>query len=134
MEPAIAQALDEALSLTEDAVQFGLGLQTKVAELEGKLVGEKVLLEKVAAAEKRASTPVVTFDPGLVDQAAQFIVQVGGGEPGDVVKLATTIKGDPNAALQLLIKVAGSVPRVRAINEGGGVKAEKPVEGAGRWV
>ncbi len=133
MDPSTAKALDEALALAEDSVQVSLGLQTKAAELERQLVGEKVLLEKVASAEKRASG-VISFDPGLVNQAAQVLVQVGGGEAGDVTKLASSIAADPNVALQLLVKVAGSVPRMRALDEGGGVKSEKPADGDGRWV
>ncbi len=96
-------------------------------------MGEKVLLEKVASAEKRAAGGIA-FDPGLVNQAAQVLVQVGGGEAGHVTKLASSIADDPNVALQLLMKVAGSVPRMRALDEGGGVKAEKPTDGDGRWV
>ena len=133
MDPSTAKALDEALALAEDSVQVSLGLQTKAAELERQLVGEKVLLEKVTSAEKRASG-VITFDPGLINQAAQVLVQVGGGEAGDVTKLASSIAADPNVALQLLVKVAGSVPRMRALDEGGGVKAEKPQDGDGRWM
>ncbi|MEN9576648.1 MAG: hypothetical protein RL077_648 [Verrucomicrobiota bacterium] len=113
MDSTTAKALDEALALAEDSVQVSLGLQTKAAELERQLVGEKVLLEKVASAEKRANT-VITFDPGLINQAAQVLVQVGGGEAGDAVKLASSIAADPNVVLHLLVKVDGSAPSMRA--------------------
>lgn len=133
MDAPIAKALDEALSLVEDAVQFGQAAQTKAAQLESQLVGEKVLLEKVASLEKRASA-AVTFDPALVNQAAAIIVQVGGGDDADATKIASSIAGDPNVAIQLLIKVASGMPRMHALNEGGGVKSEQPAEGDGRWV
>jgi len=94
MDATTAKAFDEALSLVEDAVQFGQAANTKAAQLESQLVGEKVLLEKVASLEKRASA-TVTFDPALVNQAAAIIVQVGGGDLQAKLKIKSrSSKGD----------------------------------------
>lgn len=139
MNSETAKALDEALALTQEALGASFEYATKAAEMEGKLAGEKVLLEKVASLATQVESltkkaeAVINFDPATLKQAATIVAVMSRGETS-AEKIASAIQADPNFALQLVVKVAGSLPQFRAHLEGGGVKAEKPTGADERWV
>lgn len=132
MDATFTQALDQALQLAEEAVQVGLTYSTKAADLERQLVGEKVLLEKVAGLESRLKATILP-DAKLVRHALTKLATAMGGPPEEFSKLASALDTDPNAALQLLVKLAETMPRMRALNEGQGA-GKRTDEYDGRWV
>lgn len=87
MDATFTQALDQALQLAEEAVQVGLTYSTKAADLERQLVGEKVLLEKVAGLEGRLKATILP-DAKLVRHALTKLATAMGGHVTDTTPTA----------------------------------------------
>lgn len=114
MNNQIADVLDQAVDLSETALQENANLQAKVADLQSQL--DKVVLEKVAA-EKRPA-----FSDAAMTAALLRLEELQVIRPDGHTKIAAELKKNPDAVFALLTKVANVL--TSAPSDGSGIAKE----------
>jgi hypothetical protein len=105
-EKNLVPVLDQFLGFVDEALAEHEASQTKIADLNHRLVeSERLLLEKVAAAQKTASP----FSEDLIHQTVRQLAELHVVHPHDCAKIAAELRANPAQSLTMLVKISESL-------------------------
>jgi chromosome segregation ATPase len=120
----LVESLQETMKYAKSLEEANVTLQTKAAglqEAKTKLESEVEALKKAAQPEPALIQKVASVKDDCLDRTLNFLVERELLADGDVEKLASSIRQDPNVALRLVEQVAAVTANPVASGGGRGI-------------